>query len=113
MGNRTGYLFLGMVPVARSMAGGCGLAHWSYMVEDMGLADAAVHTAGINWESVGTIIAATVAAMSFVFGVFARYVSGRITAAIDRFRIDVISKMDVRISILEEKSIDSGNRRRL
>ena len=95
------------------MAGGCGLAHWSYMVEDMGLADTVVHTTGINWESVGTIIAATVAAMSFIFGLSARYVSGRITTAIDKFRIDVISKMDTRISILEEKSIDAGNRSRL
>lgn len=94
------------------MARLCRVDYGSYMVADMALATA-VHTVGVNWESVGTIIAATVAAMSFIFGLFARYISGRITAAIDRFRIDVISKMDVRISILEEKSIDSGNRRRL
>jgi len=78
------------------------MADRAYMVGDMAwLADATVHTSGINWESVGTIIAAVVAAMTFVLGLFARYVSGQITGAIDKFRIDVIARLDTRITILE------------
>ena len=65
------------------------------------LAESTVRTSGINWESVGTIIAAVVAALTFVLGLFARYVSGRITGSIDKFRIDVIARLDTRITILE------------
>ena len=102
MADRTAYVFVGMVSVANSMAGRCYLAHWPYLVGDMAwLANATVRTSGINWESVGTIIAAVVAAMTFVLGLFARYVSGQITGSIDKFRIDVISRLDTRITILE------------
>jgi hypothetical protein len=61
-----------------------------------------VQTSGINWETVGTLIASIVAAMTFVFGMFARYVSNRITGAIDRFRIEVIARLDTRITVLEQ-----------
>lgn len=76
------------------------LAYMVWIGRVMWLADT-VHTAGINWESVGTIIAAVVAALSFIIGAFARYISNKITGAIDKFRIDVISRMDTRISLLE------------
>jgi hypothetical protein len=61
-----------------------------------------VHTSGINWETVGTLIGSIIAAVTLIFGFFARYISNRITASIDRFRIDVIAKMDTRLTVLEE-----------
>jgi uncharacterized membrane protein len=65
----------------------------------------AVHTTGINWASVLTIICAVVGALALIFGVitrfFAKYISDRITGAIDKLRIDVIASMDKRVTILE------------
>lgn len=101
MADRTAHLFVGMVPVANPLAGRSRMADRAYMVGYMAWIAATVHTSGINWESVGTIIAAVVAAMTFVLGAFAKYVSGQITGSIDKFRIDVIARLDTRITILE------------
>ena len=65
------------------------------------LAAAAVHTAGINWASVLTIIGSIVACMSVVFAAIARLVTSAITTAIDKFRIEVVAKMESRLAILE------------
>jgi hypothetical protein len=62
----------------------------------------AVHTVGINWASVITIICSIVAALAIIFAFIARLVTGAVTNSIDKFRIEVISKMDVRLSILEQ-----------
>lgn len=67
----------------------------------MWLAEATVHTIGVNWESVVAIIVGVVTIMTVVFGLFARYVSGQITGSIDRFRLEVIQKLDRRITVLE------------
>jgi hypothetical protein len=61
------------------------------------LAQAAVHTVGVNWESVFAICGI----LSCVFGILAAYISARVTGAIDKLRIEVISKMETRLSLLE------------
>jgi hypothetical protein len=61
----------------------------------------AVHTTGINWPSVLTIVCAIVGALAIIFGVIARAVSNSVTSAIDHFRIEVITKMDTRLALLE------------
>lgn len=68
-------------------------------------AAATVHTSGINWESVITIVGSVVTVLSVVFGLIARsvshYVANKITQAIDKLRIDVIDSMDKRVTSLE------------
>jgi hypothetical protein len=66
------------------------------------LAEITTHTSGINWESVGTIVAAVVAFITLALSIIGRLVTNKITGSIDKFRIDVISRMDVRISLLEQ-----------
>jgi len=64
-----------------------------------------VHTSGINVESVLVIVGSVTGTLGIVLGACARwlgrYVSGRITASIDRLRIDVIAALDVRVTALE------------
>jgi hypothetical protein len=66
-----------------------------------------VHTTGVNWVSVITIVASVVATISIIGGVFIKYLSGSIkegiVAAIDRFRIDVVNKLDLRLTAVETK----------
>lgn len=74
-----------------------------------------VHTTGINWESVATIVAAVVGALTALITIVGRYLSNRITGAIDKFRVDVIGRMDTRISLLEQQVFGqprNGRRRR-
>jgi hypothetical protein len=68
----------------------------------MWLADATVHTTGINWDSVSVIVCAIVGALAIILGGIARYLSGTITDAINQFRIDVVAKMDLRLSLVEQ-----------
>jgi hypothetical protein len=70
-----------------------------------------VHTTGVNWVSVATIVGATVVLISFIFGVFAKYVSAQITASINVFRIDVVAKLDERLGKVEGKldTINTNN----
>jgi predicted cation transporter len=67
----------------------------------------AVHTTGINWESVTTIIVGIVTTISIIGGLFIKYLSQQIkdgiVSAIDRFRIDVINKLDLRLTTVESK----------
>jgi hypothetical protein len=65
------------------------------------LADA-VRTTGINWASVLTIICSIVGALAIIFAFMAKLVTNAVTTSIDKFRIEVIAKMDVRLSILEQ-----------
>jgi hypothetical protein len=71
----------------------------------MWLATASVHTTGINWASTLTIVCAVVGALGIIFTAvtrfFARYISDRITNSIDKLRLDVLAKMDKRVTILE------------
>ncbi len=66
---------------------------------------ASVHTTGINWASVITIVCSVVGALAIIFAAitrfFARYISDRITGAIDKLRLDVLAQMDKRVTILE------------
>jgi hypothetical protein len=71
-----------------------------------------VHTEGVNWELVATICTI----LTFTFGILAYYISTRITTSIHKFRIEVISKMETRLALLEmavfgqnRKSNDSNN----
>lgn len=67
-----------------------------------------VHTSGVNWQSVAAIVGAVVVAMSAVFGLIARVVSNQITGAINKFRIEVVDKLDRRLTRIEAQ----GERRR-
>jgi hypothetical protein len=64
-----------------------------------------VHTSGINWASVLTIVCSIVGALAIVFGFItrfaAKYISREITASIDKLRVEIVSKMETRISLLE------------
>lgn len=60
-----------------------------------------VHTTGVNWASVITIIGAIVVIMSAVFALLAWYVTTRITGGIDKFRIEVVDKLDSRLIKVE------------
>lgn len=65
------------------------------------LAETVVHTEGVNWELVTTLVTTIVGLLTVIFGLLARYVSARITTAIDKFRIQVMEQMDKRVTILE------------
>lgn len=85
------------------------------MLQD--LAQATVHTSGVNWESVLAITGAIIVIAGPILGLLAWYVTTRVTGAINLFRLDVIDKLDRRISRLEllalifhptSKEIDDG-----
>jgi hypothetical protein len=67
----------------------------------------AVHTTGINWASVLTIICAVVGALALIFGALARIITKSITRsitdAINQFRIDVVAALVTRLSVVEAK----------
>jgi hypothetical protein len=71
------------------------------------IAQTAVHTVGINWPSVITIICSIVAALGVIFGFLARAVtkslSRAITDAIRDFQISVVNLLATRLSIVETK----------
>lgn len=62
-----------------------------------------VHTSGINWQSVIAIVGGTITIMSIVFGLFAKVISDKITNAINKFRIDVVTQLDLRLTSVEAK----------
>jgi len=64
---------------------------------------APVHTTGINWASVFTIVIGIVGALSIIFGFVSRYLGNRITGSIDKFRIEVVSQLDTRLTKVEEQ----------
>jgi hypothetical protein len=74
-----------------------------------------VRTTGINWESIAVIAGSVAAVMSLIIGAFAKWISNQITGAINKFRIEVISQMDTRLTSVETKvsDIQSNTRRRL
>ena len=65
------------------------------------LADAVVHTTGINVQATIAIVASVVAILSVVFGIFAKLIGNQITDAINKFRIEVINQLDTRLTTLE------------
>lgn len=68
-----------------------------------------VHTTGINWISVTTIIVGITVVMSALLSVIARYIANRVTDSINRLRIDVVDKIDTRLSVVE-KTLELINR---
>jgi hypothetical protein len=64
---------------------------------------ATVHTTGVNWTSVVTIVGSVCVILGAMGTVIARYVSGQVTSAINVFRVDVVSKLDNRLSAVESK----------
>jgi hypothetical protein len=76
----------------------------------MWIADATVHTTGINWESVVTIIASITTILAVLGAAVTRFVTGRITMAIHEFQIAVVDKLDSRLTELEAK-VDTVNRK--
>jgi hypothetical protein len=75
---------------------------------------AAIHTAGVNWASVAAIAGSVAAIMSIIIGLFAKLISSQITTAIDKFRIEVVNKLDTRLTAAETslRDIQANVRRR-
>lgn len=69
-----------------------------------------VHTTGVNWVSVATITGAVVILMTTVLGFTAKYIASKITASISQLRIEVVDKLDTRLSIVET-TLQSINRK--
>lgn len=65
------------------------------------VADATVHTSGINWESLITVISAIVVAVSVIVGGFTRYQSKIISAAVDRLGERLESKLETKEKVAE------------
>lgn len=64
-------------------------------------AQTGVHTTGINWVSVSTIVGSIVVLMSAILSIVAWYIATKITSAISRLRIEVVDKLDTRLSVVE------------
>lgn len=66
-----------------------------------------VHTSGVNWASVLTIVCSLVAAMGIVFGFLAKWITTSlnrtITDSINVFRISVVSELANRLTVVETK----------
>jgi hypothetical protein len=69
-----------------------------------------VHTTGVNWVSVATITGAVVILMTAILSITAKYIASKITASISRLRIEVVDKLDTRLSIVEA-TLQSINRK--
>jgi hypothetical protein len=65
------------------------------------IALAAVHTTGINWASVAAIVSLVVVIMTSVLTVLARYIGAKVTAAIDKFRIEAFEPLEGRVTVVE------------
>ena len=74
-----------------------------------------VRTSGINWASVTVIAGVVSCIMALIIGAFAKWISNQITGAINKFRIEVISQMDTRLTSVETtvRDIKENTRRRL
>lgn len=74
-----------------------------------------VRTAGVNWESIAVIAGVSSSMMTLIVGAFAKWISNQITGAINKFRIEVITQMDNRLTSVEitVKDIKESTRRRL
>lgn len=70
----------------------------------------AVHTTGVNWESVAVIAGFVTTLVTLLFGIFARLVANQITNAINKLRIDVIRQIELRLT--EVETVLKNNRRR-
>jgi hypothetical protein len=62
-----------------------------------------VHTTGVNWQSVLVIVASVVTIVSILGASIGHYVADRVTGAINAFQIAVVSKLDTRLTAVEEK----------
>lgn len=60
-----------------------------------------VQTTGINWESVSAIIVAFTTVLGLLLTWLSRSIGNQITRAIDRLRIEVIAKLERRVTLLE------------
>jgi hypothetical protein len=76
------------------------------------LASGSIHTTGVNWELVSAVVTCVVLVMTAVFSVIAKLVTNQISGAINRFRIEVIAKMDNRLTILEQIVADDKKGRK-
>jgi ABC-type lipoprotein release transport system permease subunit len=78
------------------------------------LGQAAVHTTGINWGSVITIIASICTIIAILGALIGKYVAGKITSAINEFRIAVVDQLDTRLKGVEQtlETISRNNPRR-
>lgn len=61
-----------------------------------------VHTTGVNWASVTTIIVGITLVMTTILGVLAKYIANRVAGSINQLRIDVVDKLDTRLSVVEK-----------
>lgn len=79
----------------------------------MFLAEATVHTSGVNWLSVATIVSAIVVPLGLMFAFLARsmakYIANSITRAIDGFHIAVVTVLDTRLTRVEQAVTDLKN----
>lgn len=55
----------------------------------------------VNWEAIITMSVSIVGIMTVIFGFLSRYIANRVAGSINEFRIDVLSKMETRVTILE------------
>jgi len=66
-----------------------------------------VHTSGINWVSVLTIVCTTVGALAIILGGIVRYITKAINRtikdAINQFRIDVVSSLVTEITVIKSQ----------
>jgi hypothetical protein len=58
-----------------------------------------VHASGVNWETV----AAIVTILAVIIGIFSRWIAGQITAAIQKFNIEVVTVLRDRLTAVEVK----------
>lgn len=74
-----------------------------------------VRTAGVNWESIAVIAGVISSMMALIVGAFAKWISNQITGAINKFRIEVITQIHIRLTSVENtvKDIKENTRRRL
>jgi hypothetical protein len=63
----------------------------------------AVHTTGVNWQSVIVIVASIVTILSLLGAAVGKYVANRVTGAINEFQIAVVQKLDTRLVAVEGK----------
>jgi hypothetical protein len=70
------------------------------------VAQAVVHTTGINWQATLAIVGTIVTVMTVIIGAFAKFIGDKMTNAINKFRIDVVSALDLRLTSVEAKLED-------
>lgn len=65
------------------------------------IAETTVHTSGINWASVLTLVSSIVVLISIIVGTFVRYLTRSITSAVNNLSVVLEAKLETKEKVAQ------------